>query len=92
MLIYNKFVRICLFSLILAFLLLNVIGCVDDDKEAAESNEQIDKVSEIKTNDAVLSKEEKQKELKRLEEMETKLLEQSKEIEEKIKELQKKGN
>ncbi|HYF83499.1 MAG TPA: hypothetical protein VEB00_10795 [Clostridia bacterium] len=61
-------------------------------KEAAKLEKQIEKASEIKTNDTVLSDEEKQKELKRLEDMEAKLLEQSKEIEEKIKELQKKGN
>ncbi|MHB1392980.1 MAG: hypothetical protein ACYCYE_07875 [Clostridia bacterium] len=89
---YNRIAKVCLLSFILAFLFLNVLGCVDGDKEAAESNKKIDKASDVKTNDAVLSKEENQKELKRLEELEAKLLEQSKEIEEKIKELQQKVN
>lgn len=105
---YKRTAKVYLFSFILAFLLLNVMGCVDLvntektennseglKKEAVQLQMQIDKERELKTKDALISDEEKQKEFKRLEEkekMESKLLEQSKEIEEKIKELQKKGN
>lgn len=57
--------------------------------EGEKIKKQIDEAKKTKTNDNVLTSEDREQKLKILEEQEAKLLEQSKEMEEKIKKLQK---